>query len=238
MAKFTWPVSVPVKKIGRYHRFRATRDAQQARKMGVPRRCAGAALLMTLLWSGCALAAEPRVILLRGWFGVFSTGLDSLADKLRAAGVNVQVVGHEYWDSAVADILRERTAGKAGPLVLVGHSQGANNAVSMAHYLKPHKVSVDLLVTLAPFLQYPVPSNVVHAINYYQAPGWGTPLTAEPNFSGKLSNIDLASDLTIFHITIDKSSKIHAEIAREIADLSRQQPAVAQTRVRAEARAN
>jgi len=29
-----------------------------------------------------ALAAEPRVILLRGWFGVFSTGLDTIADQL------------------------------------------------------------------------------------------------------------------------------------------------------------
>ena len=43
---------------------------------------------------------------------------------------------------------------------------------------------------------------------------------------------NIAGDLTIFHITIDKSSKIHAEIAREIEELSRQQPAVAQSKPR------
>jgi hypothetical protein len=208
------------------------RDAQEPPKWRVAASCAAAALAVTLLWCSCAHAAEPRVILLRGWFGVFSTGLDSLADKLRAKGFNVEVTGHDHWASVVSDILRERAAGKAGPLVLVGHSQGANNAVSIAQSLKPHNVPVHLLVTLAPFLQLPIPANVVHAINYYQAPGWGTPLVGEGDFHGTLSNIDLASDLTVFHITIDKSSKIHAEIAREIADVSRQEPALAQTKAR------
>ncbi len=208
------------------------RDAQDPLKLRVTAGYAAAALAATLFWCSCCKAAEPRVILLKGWFGVFSTGLDSLADKLRAKGINVEVTGHDHWAAIVGDILRERAAGKASPLVLVGHSQGANNAVSIAHSLKPHNVPVDLLVTLAPFLQQPIPANVVHAIDYYQAPGWGTPLVAEADFHGKLSNVDLAGDLTIFHITIDKSSKIHAEIAREIEELSRQQPAVAQSKPR------
>jgi pimeloyl-ACP methyl ester carboxylesterase len=207
------------------------RDAQDPLVLCAAIRYAAAALAAMLFWCSCA-NAEPRVILLKGWFGVFSTGLDSLADKLRAKGINVEVTGHDHWADVVADVLRERVAGKAKPLVLVGHSQGANNAVSIAHSLKPHNVPVDLLVTLAPFLQQPIPANVVHAIDYYQAPGWGTPLVAEADFHGKLSNIDLASDLTIFHITIDKSSKIHAEIAREIEELSGQQPAVAQSKPR------
>jgi hypothetical protein len=179
-------------------------------------------LAITLLWSSASFAAEPRIILLRGWFGVFSTGLDSLADKLRERGFKVDVAGHQKWDDLVADIRRERIAGKTGPLVLIGHSQGANNAVSMARALKPHNIPVDLLVTLAPFLQPPIPGNVVHAINYYQAPGWGTPLTADRDFHGKLANNDLIGDLTIFHITIDKSSKIHDQIASEVVDLARQ----------------
>ena len=41
-----------------------------------------------------AAYAEPRVLLLRGWFGVFSTGLDSIADALRAKGIRADVVGH------------------------------------------------------------------------------------------------------------------------------------------------
>jgi pimeloyl-ACP methyl ester carboxylesterase len=178
-------------------------------------------MAIALLWCNHALAAEPRVLLLRGWFGVFSTGLDSLADKLKAQGINVEVAGHDYWATAVSDILRERAGGETRPLVLVGHSQGANNAIVLAHSLKAHNAPVDLLVTLAPFMQNPVPANVKHAINYYQSPGWGSPLTPDRGFHGKLTNIDLSDDLKIFHITIDKSSKIHAEISREITALSR-----------------
>jgi hypothetical protein len=102
----------------------------------------------------------------------------------------------------------------------VGHSQGANNVIDVARSLEEHKVPVDLLVTLAPFMQNPIPVNVARAINYYQSPGWGAPISAGSGFHGKLSNIDVAQDPSILHITIDKSARIHADIVREIAALS------------------
>ncbi len=182
---------------------------------------AGAVAVVALLWLSAAQAAEqPRVLLLRGWFGVFSTGLDTIAKELKAKGIDAEVAGHLAWSSAVEDILKARAAGKSGPLVLVGHSQGANNVIDMARELEKHNVPVDLLVTLAPFMQEPVPANVLHAINYYQAPGWGAPLEAAPGFHGKLDNVDMASDLTVFHITIDKSTKIQNEIAGEVLALA------------------
>jgi hypothetical protein len=175
------------------------------------------AVTLALLWCNCALAAEPRVLLLRGWFGVFSTGMDSLASELKAKGIKAEVAGHVYWSTAVKDIVKDRAAGNTGPLVLVGHSQGANNVIDMARSLEARKIPVDLLVTLAPFMQDPLPSNVVRAVNYYQSPGWGAPLTVDRGFHGKLSNINVGDDWSIAHISIDKSTKIHADIAREIA---------------------
>jgi hypothetical protein len=180
----------------------------------------GVVLALTVFWCNCAVAAETRVILLRGWFGVFSTGLDSLADELKAKGIRAEAAGHLYWSTAVADIVRERAAGKIGPIVLIGHSQGANNVIDAARALETKNIPVDLLVTLAPMLQYPIPANVVRAINYYQSPGWGAPIAGDSNFHGKLSNIDVAGDPTIFHITIDKSARIHGDILREIMALS------------------
>ena len=175
------------------------------------------AVAIALLWCNGALAAEPRVLLLRGWFGVFSTGMDSLASELKAKGIKAEVAGHVYWSTAVKDIVKERAAGNTGTLVLVGHSQGANNVIDMARSLEANKIPVDLQVTLAPFMQDPVPANVGRAINYYQSPGWGAPLTADRGFHGKLSNINVGDDWTIAHVSIDKSSRIHADIAREIA---------------------
>jgi hypothetical protein len=181
-----------------------------------------AAVAIFILWSTYALAAGPRVILLRGWFGVFSTGLDSIADHLKAQGIEVEVAGHLYWSSALTEILRERSAGQTRLLVLVGHSQGANNVINIARALQSHGVTVDLLVTISPFLQNSIPANVVKAINYYQAPGWGQPVAADRGFHGKIENVNLASDLTVTHITIDKNPKVQAGILHEIAALAQQ----------------
>jgi hypothetical protein len=176
----------------------------------------GAVTAVAMLWCDGAFAAEPRVLLLRGWLSVFSGGLDRLADELRAMGINAEVRRHLYWTTAVSEILRDRAAGKTGPLILVGHSQGGNDAIEIARALEISHVPVDLVVTLAPYVPKPVPANVGRAINYYQGGGWGSPLTPDAGFRGKLSNFDLAGDPNIFHFNIDKNDRIQAEILREI----------------------
>jgi hypothetical protein len=179
-----------------------------------------AVLAIALHCCNCA-QAETRVYLLRGWFGVFSTGLDTMAEELRGKGIKAEALGHLSWKSTVAKIVKERAAGDPGRLVLVGHSQGGNNVIDMARELEVHKVPVDLLITLAPFLQDPVPSNVARALNFYQSGGWGSPLTAADGFKGELANIDVGSDLGLFHINIDKSARIQAEVVSAIVALPR-----------------
>jgi hypothetical protein len=175
----------------------------------------GVVAVIALLYCSPA-CADTRVILLRGWFGVFSAGLDEIAEVLRAKGIQTEVAGHLSWRTAADDILRKRAEGNADALVLVGHSQGANNVIDMAQVLEAKNVPVALLVTLAPYRQNPIPGNVMRAINYYQSTGWGAPLTAGTGFRGKLSNIDVKEDTTVSHINIDKSARVQAEIAREI----------------------
>jgi pimeloyl-ACP methyl ester carboxylesterase len=177
-------------------------------------------VLAAIALAGCGGAwAETQVYLLRGWFGVFSTGMDAVAETLRGRGVQAEAIGHLAWKSAVAKILEARKAGRADPIVLVGHSQGGNNVIDMARELAPHKVRVDLLITLAPFLQDAVPPNVARAVNYYQSPGWGTALVAEPGFNGELANIDV-QDSGTFHVNIDKNARVQAEIVASIVTLA------------------
>ena len=187
-------------------------------RLGAGLKCA--VLAIALLCCSCA-QAETRVYLLRGWFGVFSTGLDTMAEELQGKGIKAETLGHLAWKSTVAKIVKDRAAGEPGRLVLVGHSQGGNNVIDMARALEAHKVPVDLLITLAPFLQDPVPSNVLRARNYFQAGGWGSPLTADPGFKGELANIDVGSDLGLFHMNIDKNATIQAEVVAAIAALPR-----------------
>ena len=99
---------------------------------------------------------------------------------------------------------------------MVGHSQGANNVIDMARLLQRENIPVDLLVTLAPAMQDPIPGNVVRAINYYNSPGWGAPITADAGYPGKLTNINLGGDIGIYHMAIDKNPRVQAEIERAI----------------------
>ena len=186
--------------------------------------CSAAAFAFALFFCTAAFA-ETQVYLLRGWFGVFSAGMDALADELDGKGIKAEAIGHLAWRATVSKITSDRAAGRAGPIVLVGHSQGANNVIEMARELEKKKIPVDLLVTLAPFMQDPVPRNVVRALNFYQAGGWGAPLSGDTGFRGKISNIDMGGELGTFHINIDKSAKVQAEIAREIISLSRSRQA-------------
>jgi hypothetical protein len=178
---------------------------------------AGIAVAICVMWCDAALAdSAPRVLLLRGLFGVFSTGLDGIASQLKAKHIDAEVAGHLHWSAAITEIEHDRSAGHTGPLVLVGHSQGANNVIDMARSLKSHNITVDLLVTLAPSAQNPIPTNVVRAVNYYQSPGWGEAIVADHGFHGKIVNVNLADDPNISHINIDKNPKIQSEIVREI----------------------
>lgn len=175
--------------------------------------------LAALLASGSA-QAEARVILMRGWFGVFSEGIDAMAERLRGQGMPAEAIGHLAWRAAAQRLVDERAQGKPPrKVVLVGHSQGGNNTVDIARELKAAGIQVDLIVTLAPWKQDPVPSNVLKAINYYQAGGWGSPLVGEAGFKGEIVNIDIGPEPGITHVNIDKSPRVQAEVIRAITAL-------------------
>jgi hypothetical protein len=180
------------------------------------RRCIGLIAALALAWCHDAFAAENRVILLRGYLGLFSNGLDELSDELKAKGFDVEVRRHLYWTDIVNDILRDRAAGKIGTLTFVGHSQGGNDAIEIATALQVSHVPVDLIVALTPVYPKPVPANVARAIDYYQAGGWGSPLTPGQGFRGLLANHNVAGDQSISHFNIAENPRIRAEVLREI----------------------
>lgn len=179
--------------------------------------------------------SQPRVgnaYLFRGFIGVFSTGMNSLNDDLIAQGVRSHVYQADQW-SQVADKIAAsyKSVPHPEPIVLVGHSYGADNIVRIAQRLKDANVKVDLVVTLDPVTPPKVPHNVEKAFNLYQSNGavdnlpWlrGIPLEAERPGSVMLINLDMRKDRTdllddsgVNHFNIEKKPLVHAEVIKQI----------------------
>ena len=176
-------------------------------------------------------SSEPRagathVYLLRGLFNVFSTGMDDLAEKLNRRGIRASVYNHTEHYGLVQAIAARHRAGRGERVIIVGHSLGANDAVRMAALLGQHKIHVPLVITYDPTVTISVPRNVSRLVNFYQSNnGWGARVVPGSGFQGSLSNIDLARDSDLGHVSIDKSNKLHMQSIGYIQSLGGGRPA-------------
>jgi Thioesterase domain len=158
--------------------------------------------------------ATPRahVYLLRGLLNIFSLGMDTLAAELNKRGVYSTVDNHADWQTLADQAAANYKAGKEGPIILIGHSLGADAVMEMAAYLGRRGVPVALVVPFDGTGSYAASSNVARVLNltqhYYMARG--------PGFHGSLINVDLRSDPNIDHLNIDKSPRLHARVIAEV----------------------
>jgi thioesterase domain-containing protein len=157
------------------------------------------------------------VFLLRGFADVFSHGLDAMAATLHRQGIDATVVNHNSWRAIALEIIDRRQRSGPKPLVLVGHSLGANAVIQIAELLKKEHITVQYMATFAATSPDPVPSNVRRVDNFYFAThGWGEPLTGARDFSGRLSNRDFSDAQGVGHFNIDKQPAIQREVLARI----------------------
>jgi hypothetical protein len=159
---------------------------------------------------------ETRVYLLRGLLNVFSLGMDTLAEKLNAAGIRAEVHPHDSWSAVASGIASDHRRGARGPVVLIGHSLGADVIFSLAERLDSDGVPVRLMVAFDPTNSYAAPKNVDYMLNLFQHNGFGRRVAAGPGFRGELNNMDLTSDKSIDHTSIDKSPALHNLVIAKI----------------------
>lgn len=201
--------------------------------------------LIVIVGTGCAaqpgnvqavapVSNAPRAgnaYLLRGWLGIFSTGMDNLGNEINHSGVNAMVFQDDQWSSLAATIRKKyANAPNSEPLVLIGHSLGADDVLRIARELQRDDITVDLLVTLDPVTPPTIPSNVKRCINLYQSNGvwdslpWfrGVPLQASKDAQTELANYDIRVDRTdllepgLDHFNIEKKKKIHEEVIKYV----------------------
>jgi len=144
----------------------------------------------------------------------FQTGMDTLADELSKHGVHATSHSHTDWKAIADRAAADYKAKKEGPIILIGHSLGADAAMEMADYLGDKGVPVALVVPFDGTQSFPAPGNVARVVNFtqrdyaYIRPG--------PGFRGSLNNVDLSSNRDIDHLNIDKSPELHARVLSEV----------------------
>lgn len=168
-----------------------------------------------------------HVYCMRGFLGIFSTGMDELADKIDKEVAAVSVANEEMYDLR-RFLVAEHQAGRLNePIVLVGHSYGADDQIRTAEELGRHGIKVDLLITIDPVTPPPVPENVVRAMNIHKSrpvtdglPFWRG--VEVPPGKVPVMQIDLRTAKVPFetesidHINIEKSEGVHAMVMNEI----------------------
>lgn len=189
------------------------------RRLSVLQRFAAACLLaagMVLAFGPSPGVAQPRahVYLLRGLLNVFSLGMDTLADELNKRGVYATVDNHTAWQSLADQAAARYKAGTEGPIIIIGHSLGADAVMEMSAYLGQRGVPVALAVPFDGTQSFAASSNIAHVLNLTQRSY--AYMRKGPGFKGTLVNFDVSSDPNIDHLNIDKSPRLHAKVIAEV----------------------
>lgn len=163
--------------------------------------------------SANAQTAAPHrpghVYLMRGLFNVFSLGMDELAAKLEKVGVRAEAVSYTSWSSLADSITAQYRAGNREPIILMGHSYGADTTISLARKLNDNRIPVALIVNFDPTAPDRVPPNVRRIINFYVPTAWGRPVEPGKQFRGSLSNLNESGAYN--HFVIDKAEALHRQ---------------------------
>jgi hypothetical protein len=189
----------------------------------LPRRAA-LALLPALAACGTTtvqpLTQPPRgrVVVLRGLLNMFSTGMNQLTFMLRDAGYDATVHNHAEWRALSARVVEAARNGTLQrPLVIIGHSFGADDAIAMAGRLGAAEVPVDLLVTFDPSWVLAVPRGPKRVLNFHQdRDSYARRLAPGPGFDGRIDNRQVTGES---HLSIDKDLDLHRQVLEMLREI-------------------
>jgi pimeloyl-ACP methyl ester carboxylesterase len=178
-----------------------------------------------------APSPAPDVVVVRGTVGYWPD-CESLVARLKGQGAQASVI--RGWDvNRTADRIAQarHTPGQQQPLVLLGYSRGANDAIRLARRLQERGVAVDTLILMETAAQDSVPANVASCLNVYKsssvAEEWvpafrGLPVTVE-SAGTQLVNYNLrfhdgADDGNVIErFTVCQNAAVQAMIAERVA---------------------
>ncbi len=174
-------------------------------------------LLFAVVFAGLAsftqaAEAATHIYLLKGFANIFSTGLDTLAEKLVARGYAAEVHNHIEAGELAAEAAERQKADK-GAVIIIGHSLGADAAVSMAEMMHQKGAKVLLLVTFGLDGQQAAPSNVAHILNFSSG---DDKITKGPGFKGTVKNVNINGSDGVNHFNVEKNERFQAKVIAEV----------------------
>jgi hypothetical protein len=164
---------------------------------------------------------QAQIYLIRGLFGVFSSGMDQLAAQFKAQGyANVSLWSWTDVDPIAHDIIAGHQNGDNAHVVLIGHSLGSNAVVQVADRVAQANIPVDLAVTFDITEGLQVPLNVLRFENFYQNNGFGRPALKPAGFTGEFQNINLSGDTRLDHGNIDNAPQLQQIVMQQVYDIT------------------
>jgi hypothetical protein len=162
--------------------------------------------------ASAAAASSAHVYLLRGVLNIFSLGLDDIAEKLRAQGIQVTIANFISWSSLADEAAAEFRSGRTRTVILVGHSSGATALPDMVARLTELGTPVKLAIGLDSVFHTSLNGRVGKYINFYVANGAGTPVARGSRFEGSLENVNVQDVPGVGHLTIEKNQIMQQKV--------------------------
>ncbi|MCP4073811.1 MAG: hypothetical protein GY742_19105, partial [Hyphomicrobiales bacterium] len=173
----------------------------------------------------CAKVKVKRpgeVYLVRGLANIFSLGLDTSAKEYSKMGIENCVVNHKHWRSIADDVVERNRKGQVSfPIVIIGHSLGANVTPQLATLIGKHNIEVSYAVMLDPVEPTSVGKNVKKISNYYiPKSNKNKKLSPKADFNGVLENIDVSKFGGFDHFNIDEDKRLRKAMFTYTLELS------------------
>lgn len=168
-----------------------------------------------------AATRTGEVYLMRGLMDIFSRGMDSMAAKLRRQGVYAMDTSYTKWQEISEDIIaRSKRKEVSYPIIIMGHSLGANDASKMATYLGQNGVKVAYVVAFDPTEPGYVGKNIRRVVNYYLPNGKNRILKGS-GFKGSLKNVNVSDMPDIKHTNVEKNPKLQGRVISRVIKMTR-----------------
>lgn len=151
---------------------------------------------------------NAQIVLLRGLANVFSRGMDEMGERFRGYGFSPRVLNHRGWQNVTESLAQNYRNGNRAPIILIGHSLGANAAIRVAQRLNSQHIPVAYLAVFDPTHLLKVPTNVDTFVNFYQNNRVGRPSRFPPSRNESKVNLNLTSSPGLTHTNIDQSRRL------------------------------